>query len=414
MQQTINRKYAPLFTSLKHYFILMGGRGAGRSTVASQLLLAKLLAPEYFRCAIMRFVLSDIRNSCFQEIIDRAEEKGILDKLTVNEGLMTISYGKNFIHAHAFRKSSGDQKAKLKSLANYNQVWVEEADEVPEADFMQLDDSLRTVKGNINVMMTLNPPAKTHWIIQRWFDLEDSEQPKFYIPKCTHEDVLYIHTDWHDNAQNIDANTQKRYEEYRKPKPAHYWNMIKGYVPETVQGKIYNGWKEIEEIPHEARLERTGIDFGWDPDPAAGVDVYYYNGGYIVDEIFYRTQMRNSEIASFLLNKRQCLVIADSAEPKSIADIQMAGMNILPCTKGADSIAYGIGIVQEQRISFTKRSINLKKEYENYAWKVKKDGDTVAGEPKEGNDHLMDALRYAITSMVGNSQSGAGVAYHDI
>lgn len=379
----------------------MGGRGAGRSTVASQYILAKLTSPEYFRCAIMRFVLSDIRNSCFQEILDRAEEQGIRDKLTVNESLMTISYGKNFIHAHAFRKSSGDQKAKLKSLANYNQIWVEEADEVPEADFMQLDDSLRTVKGNINVMLTLNPPAKTHWIIVRWFNLLPSEQPNFYIPECNNEDVLFIKTDWHDNAINLAENTKKRYEEYRTTKPAHYWNMIKGYVPETVQGKIYKGWKEIDEIPHEARKERTGLDFGWNPDPATAVDVYYYNGGYIFDEVFYQTEMRNSDIGNTLINlpvKR--LVVADSAEPKSIAEIKLMGVNIMPCEKGKDSIAYGIGVIQSEQISYTKRSIHLKNEYENYAWKVKKDGEVVAGEPKEGNDHCLDAVRYAMTSLI--------------
>ena len=92
----------------------MGGRGAGRSTVVSQYFLSKLIAPEYFRGAIMRFILADIRNSCFQEILDRAEEQGVLYKLSVNSQAMTIEYGANAIHAHAFRKSSGDQKAKLK------------------------------------------------------------------------------------------------------------------------------------------------------------------------------------------------------------------------------------------------------------------------------------------------------------
>ena len=360
----------------------------------------------------MRFVLSDIRNSSFQEILDRAEEQGILDNLTVNINEMTISYGANVIKAHAFRKSSGDQKAKLKSLANYTNVWVEEADEVPEADFMQLDDSLRTVRSTINIMLTLNPPPKSHWIITRWFKLTPSEEKDFYIPTCDDPDVLYIRTSWKDNAINIDANTQRRYEAYQFTKPAHYWNMIAGYVPETVQGKIYNDWKEIDRVPHEARLVRTGLDFGWDPDPAACVDVYRWNGAYIFDEVFYRTQMRNSDIASVLNNKDpQALVIADSAEPKSIAELQLAGVNMLPCIKGSDSVAYGIGIVQDLRIFYTARSTHLKAEYENYAWKVKKDGDTVAGEPKEGNDHLMDAVRYACSSLEGSTASGGLTVY---
>lgn len=401
MNQKASSKYQRLWTTLKHYVLLMGGRGAGRSTVVSQYFLSKLIAPEYFRGAIMRFILSDIRNSSFQEIIDRAEEQGILDKLDVDYGLMTIQYGANSIHAHAFRKSSGDQKAKLKSLANYSEVWIEEADEVPENDFMQLDDSLRTTKAKIKVIFTLNAPPKSHWIIRRWFNLLPSEVPNFYLPECNHEDVLYIRTDWHDNAVNIAESTKKHYEEYQITKPDHYWNMIKGYVPETVHGKIYSGWKEIDEVPHEARLERTGIDFGWNPDPATGIDLYYYNGGYIFDEVFYQTEMRNADIGNRLLTKeRKALVVADSAEPKSIAEIQLMGVNIVPCEKGADSITYGIGVIQSERISYTKRSIHLKDEYENYAWKVKKDGDTIAGEPKGGNDHCLDAVRYAMSSLI--------------
>lgn len=403
MIQTASRKYKELWTTLCHYIILMGGRGAGRSTAASQYFLSKLIAPEYFRGAIMRFILTDIRNSCFQEILDRAEEQGIRDKLEVNETLMTISHGSNTIHAHAFRKSSGEQKAKLKSLANYSEVWIEEADEVPEEDFMQLDDSLRTTKARIKIIMTLNAPeSRAHWIITRWFKLLKSEVKDFYLPECVHEDVLYIRTDWHDNAQNIAESTKKNYEQYKETKPSHYWRMIKGYVPEIVQGRIYSDWKEIDEVPHEARLERTGVDFGWNPDPATGIDVYYYNGGYIFDEVFYQTEMRNVDIGNRLLNKeRKTLVVADSAEPKSIAEIALMGVNIVACEKGADSIAYGIGVIQAERISYTKRSVHLKKEYENFAWKVRKsDGEVLAGEPREGNDHCLDAARYAMSSLV--------------
>ena len=175
MQQRVNSVYKDLFTKKPRYFILMGGRGAGRSTVASQYANSKLIAPEYFRCAIMRYILGDIRNSIYREITDRADENGILDKLDINESTMSIGYGSNSINAVGFKKSSGDQKSKLKSLANYNCVIIEEADEIPEEDFMQLDDSLRTIKGDITVILLLNPPAKTHWIIQRWFDLFPSE-----------------------------------------------------------------------------------------------------------------------------------------------------------------------------------------------------------------------------------------------
>ena len=404
MEQAINKVYAPLFTNHKaRYIILMGGRGAGRSTVASQFACAKLAAPEYFRCAIMRYVLGDIRNSIYREITDRAEENGIKESLDINDSTMMIKYGANSINAVGFRKSSSDQTSKLKSLANYNCVIVEEADEIPEADFMQLDDSLRTLKGDIVIILLLNPPPKTHWIIRRWFDVLPSEIKDFYIPqlKDSIDDTVFIHTNYLVNEANLSPQTIRSYENYKISKPAHYWTMVRGLVPETVQGKIYSNWKEIDEIPFGARLERTGIDFGWNPDPAAGVDIYYYNGGYIFDEIFYQTEMRNSDIGNLLLNKtKKVLAVADHAEPKSIAELKLMGVNIIPCEKGADSIMYGIGLIQDQQISYTKRSVNLKREYENYALKATKDGDLIAGTPKEGNDHCLDAARYGVTSLI--------------
>lgn len=110
MNQSVNKVYEPLFTKKPRYFILMGGRGAGRSTVASQYANAKLVAPEYFRCAIMRYVLGDIRNSIYREITDRAEENNVIGSLDVNDSMMTITYGANSINAVGFKKSSGDQK----------------------------------------------------------------------------------------------------------------------------------------------------------------------------------------------------------------------------------------------------------------------------------------------------------------
>lgn len=167
-----------------------------------------------------------------------------------------------------------------------------------------------------------------------------------------------------------------------------------------VEGRIYKGWNEIDEIPSEARLERYGIDFGYHPDPCAIVAIYYYNGGYILDEVAYQLEMSNREIASTLKNLPRALVVADSAEPKSIAEIKMYGINIVPTNKGADSIRHGIKAVQDQNISVTKRSASLLKEYRNYLWSVDKNGKILPGIPEGGNDHLLDATRYAINSLI--------------
>jgi phage terminase large subunit len=413
LKQIVNKVYEPMFTQHPRYVILMGGRGAGRSTVASQLANARLTAPEYFRCAIMRYVLGDIRNSIYREILDRAEENGIKDSLEINESTMTIKYGMNSINAVGFRKSSADQKAKLKSLANYNCIIIEEADEIPEADFMQLDDSLRTVKGNITIILLLNPPSKSHWIIQRWFDLlptfiDGRELKDFYTPKLKDNitDTLFIGTSYKDNIKNIAEQSIVNYERYRNTKPDHYWNMVRGLVPEVVRGKIYSGWQVIDSVPFEARLERRAVDFGYTNDPTAIVDIYYYNGGYIIDELAFQTGLLNRHIIDIIKNqKEQVMVIADSAEPKSIDEISEAGVIIEGADKGSDSIRNGIQVVQAQKISITRRSKNIIKEYENYAWDETKDGETL-NEPKPLFDHSMDAIRYGITSIKKNTSYG--------
>lgn len=167
-----------------------------------------------------------------------------------------------------------------------------------------------------------------------------------------------------------------------------------------IEGKIYTGWKIIDDIPHEARLERRGLDFGYSNDPTALVDVYYYNGGYIFDEQLYRKGMSNKQIADYILNlpNPNTLVIADSAEPKSIDELRLHGVNILPANKGQGSVNQGIQYIQDQQISITKRSVNGIKEYRNYMWKVDKDG-RVLNVPEDIFNHLGDAERYAMESL---------------
>lgn len=416
MQQIVNEVYKPLFIRSGEitYVIVLGGRGAGRSTAGSQYANAKLIAPEYFRCAIMRLVLGDIRNSIYKEIKDRAEEQDILNKIEVNDSLMTLTYGKNSINAVGFKKSSGDQTSKLKSLANYTDVIIEEADEIGEEDFIQLDDSLRTLKAPITIILLLNPPPKSHWIIRRWFNLFPSIKKGFYKPELKDEykkNTLFIHTTYKDNIKNLAQRTIHNYQNYEQTNPDHFYNMVEGLVPETVRGKIYDGWREIDGIPFEARLIRRGLDFGYSNDPTALIDVYEYNGGYILDEQLYRKGMLNKQIADYLLNlpHNDCIVVADSAEPKSIDEIKLYGVTILPATKGTGSINSGIAFVRGQKISYTKRSINLKIEYENYAWLEDKEGLTL-NKPKDNFNHLMDSLRYALGSVLSPNDFTQGVS----
>lgn len=389
------------------YAFLMGGRGNGRSGTASRYAVSRLLGKEYTRGALMRAVHSDIRTSSWAEINDRLAEQGITDAFRLTDGDMFAEYGQNSLRAHGFKASSGSYTARLKSLANYNFIWVEEAEEIGEQEFMTLDDSLRTVKGNIRIVLTLNTPAKSHWIIKRFFDLDQVPNVEgFYQPRLKpdhQKNAIYIPGTYRDNLPNIAAHTAQQYEKYRTTDPAHFYQRIEGLCPETVMGKIYSGWREIDEVPPQARLIGRGLDFGFDPDPAAVLAAYWYNGGIILDEELYQTQLLNEHLATTIKAQpnSNAPIVADSAEPKSIAEIQGHGLNVMPCEKGPDSVDYGIKHVQSLPISYTKRSKNLKTEYDNYAWLIdKRTGENRGIEDPKCPNHLMSAGRYLLTTLV--------------
>lgn len=211
-------------------------------------------------------------------------------------------------------------------------------------------------------------------------------------------DVDHIILTYKDN-EGLDSAIVASIEARRDRKG--WWKVYgEGQLGE-VEGKIYKDWDIIDEVPHQARLERRPLDLGYTNDPTAIVDIYYFNGGYIVDEVCFQKAMLNSAIADLLLNQPipQTLVIADSAEPKSIDELKLRGLNIVPAEKGPDSVRNGIALVQDQRISITKRSINIIKEYRNYLWKIDKDGK-ILNEPEHQFSHSMDAIRYGLTSII--------------
>ena len=168
-----------------------------------------------------------------------------------------------------------------------------------------------------------------------------------------------------------------------------------------VEGKVYKNWQIIDEIPHEARLEVRGLDFGYSNDPTAIIDIYKYNNGYILDEITYQKGLSNKQIADILNNQEPILTIADSSEPKSIDEIYSYGVNIIGAIKGQGSVNQGIQFVQDQQISMTKRSLNLIKEYRNYLWKIDKEG-RIMNVPEDLYNHCLDSLRYGLSSYQPN------------
>jgi phage terminase large subunit len=235
-----------------------------------------------------------------------------------------------------------------------------------------------------------------------WLDWNPSEEFWFYTEmQPNRKDIDFITLTYKDN-EALDDTTVMEIESHMHNKG--WWQVYGLGQLGEVEGRIYTGWKIIDEIPHEARLERRGLDFGYSNDPAAIVDIYYHNGGYILDEKLYQKGFGNQKLARFIENMEHpnTLVIADSAEPKSIDEIKSYGVGVDAADKGPGSINRGIQHLQQQRISVTRSSYNLIKEYRQYFWKTDKDGNLLAV-PDVSDDHLLDAARYALESLKPNT-----------
>lgn len=230
-----------------------------------------------------------------------------------------------------------------------------------------------------------------------WMDWNPVEEFWFYTEMLgKRDDVDFLTLTYLDN-EALDDTTKAEIESHKNNKS--WWQVYGLGQLGEIETRIYKGWQIIDDIPHEARLERTGLDYGYTNDPTAIVDVYYYNGGYIFDEITYQKGLSNAQIAGILQNKeRQAPLAPDSAEPKSNDELRTYKITVLDVPKGKDSVRQGIQWVQDKRCSVTKRSVNLLKEYRNYVWLTDKDGK-ILNEPDHTWSHSMDAIRYAMQTL---------------
>jgi len=405
-EKTLNpkilRPYVKALQENKRYYLICGGRAGGRSYFASQYAEASLFTKPYFRCAIMRFVLGDIRNSIYQEIVDRLEEDELDEAVEKKGHTLTINFKRNTINGIGFRKSSSDQKAKLKSLAGYTDVIIEEAEEVSEEDFNQLDDSIRTIKADIRIFLLFNLPHKNHWIVKRWFNLVDSGVEGFYKPilkEAMESTTCFIHTTYADNRRNLNLSTIENFEKYRETNPDHYWNMIKGLVSEGARGRVFKNWtpisnQEYEELPHPISY---GLDFGYSNDPTALVEIKKHNDKIYIKELIYETALTNQAISRRMkqVGVGDEYIYADSAEPKSIEELRKEGWNIYPSVKGQDSIRAGIDLLLDKKIWYNEGSKNVENEVQNYKWALDKNKEPT-NQPIDEYNHAMDAIRYNV------------------
>ena len=275
---------------------------------------------------------------------------------------------------------SVDQSEKVRG-ARRDRLFINEANNISFNSFEELE-----VRTKEFIFIDYNPTAE-FWVFTE------------VLGKRTDAEIIIL--TYLDN-EALSKEIRDSIEQRRSRKG--WWQVYGEGILGEVEGKIYNDWQIIDDMPHEARLERYGLDFGYSNDPTAIVAIYYYNGGYILDEITFQKGLSNKQIADILKNHDTALVIADSAEPKSIDEIASYGVSIAGAEKGKDSVAHGIALVQAQRVSMTKRSVNLIKGYRNYLWETDKDGKII-NQPDHTWSDSLDASRYGLVSLVKGNTS---------
>lgn len=356
-----------------------GGRNSLKShTVARYLLIRARLNKTRIGC--FREFQNSMTESSHQLLSDLIKKYSLTDFQVTNNSIINTATGSDFLF-----KGLWNNEQTIKSIEGMDIAWIEEAQTVSNSSIEVLTPTVR--KEGSQIIYTYNRLLEDDPVHQR---LVLEGRPNTLIINVNYDTALKY--GWMPEVLRLEMEDDKA------KRPLLYKHKWLG-EPSSSERKIYKDWAFIEEIPHEARLERYGVDFGYTNDPSAIVAIYYYNGGYIVDEIAYQKGMSNQAIADILLNLQKAVVVADSAEPKSIDEVKMYGITILPAVKGPGSVQTGIQFVQGQRISVTKRSTNIIKEYNRYLWRLDKDGKII-NEPEHTYSHSMDAIRYPMTSLL--------------
>lgn len=195
----------------------------------------------------------------------------------------------------------------------------------------------------------------------------------------------------------------------------NYWQVYGLGEIGRLEGVIYANWSTVATVPDEAMRVRHTLDFGFTNDPSAIVDLYQWNGGFVLDEVLYLRGQKNKALANAIrvsealepvaqdttyVGNTQILTVADSAEPKSIAEIKDCGVKIVGAIKGTDSLDFGIQLVQDQQLYVTEQSVNIIKELRNYTWRVDKKTGKSMNVPIDDWNHALDAARYGISDVL--------------
>lgn len=216
-------------------------------------------------------------------------------------------------------------------------------------------------------------------------------------------DVAFLKVTYKDN-EALEKSIVKAIEMRRGDGTNNWWRVYGLGEIGSLEGNIYSGWipMELKEIQKQGQLVRYGLDFGFSNDQTGLVAIYKMEEENAIGivELLYQTNIRGSQYGQLLRNLKinpSLLIVADGARPEIIAEIKAEGFRCIAANKDAGSVRRGIDRVSDKKIYYC--GANLEREYLTYAWRKRKSTGEVLDEPQDGNDHLLDALRYAIDDL---------------
>lgn len=391
----INNKYS-LLGSDSRYYVITGGRGSGKSYSLNSFLL--LLTYESNHVILFtRYTLVSASISIIPEFIDKIESANLSDDFYITKDeIVNVKTGSKIIFK-GIKTSSGTQTANLKSLSGVTTWVLDEAEELnDEETFDKIDFSIRAKGIQNRVILILNPATKTHFIYKRFFESKGIEAGS----NLTTKDSTYIHTSYLDNYENLSESFINQVENIKENNPKKYEHVILGGWLDKAEGVVFTNWKFGAFNPDNLQTS-FGQDFGFSIDPTTLIEVAIdkKHKRIYLKEHLYKPKLTTSEIIH--INKAICgykMIVADSAEPRLIDELNKAGLRVIATPKGAGSISAGVALMQDYELIVDGE--NIGKELNNYVYTDK--GSKLFS---DNWNHAIDAIRYNVSYQLMNYAS---------
>lgn len=373
----------------RRWVYLYGGASSGKSwAMAQYLIIEKWLKEKHIGILALRKVRPAVRTSCWETVRYWIGKLGIVCGENRSEMVLTAPNG------NLFRFDGLDNIFKKRSTERLNYIWIEEAAGIgheaafTDKEVLQLNMLCRAanVNGLNQMFLTFNPidPIGNSWLKDRCDRANvDGKSAAMMI---NHQDNPFLAVEEHRQIEML-ADQDPEYDKiYRQGLWATPTNLI------------YSNWDIVSDMPDRFDERIWGLDFGYSSNPAALIEIRIVGNDFYECERLYQQGLTNPELIDKLqsaIENRNDMIVADSAEPKSIQEIMNAGFNVHPSDKGPDSVRHGINTVQALKVHITADSANLIAEKRGYKWKIDSKGNPMTAALKY-KDHLMDAERYAI------------------